>query len=60
MTLRGVTLDVASAASTYGIVEGLQVESVETTANGRSFGRLGHSEKLHCRRQSHRSGRVTF
>ncbi|MBT8069670.1 MAG: hypothetical protein KJO80_04495, partial [Gammaproteobacteria bacterium] len=35
-----------SAAPAFGVVEGLQIESVETVAQGRSFGRVGPYEKV--------------
>ena len=35
-----------SATPVLGVVEGLQIESVETVAEGRSFGRVGPYEKV--------------
>lgn len=35
-----------SAAPTFGVVEGLVIESVETVADGKSFGRVGPYEKV--------------
>ena len=35
-----------SAAPAFGVVESLQIESVETVAQGRSFGRVGPYEKV--------------